>query len=166
MKNQLRFRLPLSAAGWIGASEKLELTLTGSELEPLNKFCRWEANIVGPKFNFIQRINGQENLAIPGNSWVNNWEKKSGHDTRDGSHATLEGNSLASYTRDAQNIDCGGRLIWRQSRQVVRQYSNAFIRGSNTSIESVMLRWTRSHEKIWTGSHREFSSLGIRTKRD
>ena len=66
------------------------------------KFCRWEANIVRQKFNFIQRINGQENLAIPGNSWVNNWEKKSGHDTHDGSHATWEGNTLVGYTREAR----------------------------------------------------------------
>ena len=56
---------------------------------PIN-FAVENTNIVRPKFNFIQRINRQENLAILGNSWGNNWAKKSGQDTRHGPHATWE----------------------------------------------------------------------------
>ena len=68
---------------------------------PSINFAVENTNIVRPKFNFIQRINGQENLAIPGNNRVNNWENKSGHDTHHGPHATREGNNLTGYTRDA-----------------------------------------------------------------
>ena len=70
---------------------------------PSINFAVENTNIVWPKFNFIpreiiQKINGRENLATPGNSWVDNWEKKSDHDTRNGPHATREGNNLTGCT--------------------------------------------------------------------
>ena len=110
---------------------------------PIN-FAVENVNIVRPKFNLTQRIIGQENLAIPGNSWVNNWERKSGHDTCQGPHSTREGNNLTGYTRDTLNVDHGGRLVWRQSLQVARQFSNAFVRWLFcvfTHVASIYANW-------------------------